>query len=702
MKNKKSPKYTTKVLYQYAGTNVFPKPDEENNQVLNNIPDPSSYFKFIADPRNQKLLEDYKKQGYSYSSDNNGDNIKFERPTGEYNLSKGFKFANAGMDLVTGIANKIGDIKDSRSQYKQYLESIQPKITNNSNQDGLNSNPIFFQKGGQAVNPIMAEAGEVYQSPEGSIAKIPDHMDTHDDKSGGVQVNDAFRILEDTGDKRSDIPSKLLKLDPIEIMELTGAKTKKATTHSKAFELGGKNSDKLTKETEKYLKLNMASIEQSSNDKYAKNSMELNFKRLDTIPTKGEIFDKLFEHQEDVKNRFNIANPKEKAQTGGEQAFNRRFLETLKRVVNGGTVEKEPLTISPPSIPPFGNEYIGDMNKDLYPWDMDREWNSGVNPTIIRGNQPPTQAPFDNGAMLPPYINNYDINDNTQEKEPFIVTQPQMIDMRRRNINFPVDNTGLDMVPWELNPNNPQAENANNTNNIKFKTQSRVTAAIPQPSSQFKAPLRWYDVATPITSFVDALRRRNVKYNGINLTAPQAKYLNPLPALQEGQRSYNAALESLPDNQVGYGNLANLFGKKYGLDNQVMGQYDNANNGIWNQNEAARVNIRNAQEQSDQQSREVFDNKIVNGLEAQRQQLLRSMNDLTTTIAQNAKYNREGNLLMKLFPNYNQQGIFNGNQRNVMSPVGGMTAQAKIDLLTKQGIKLTPSQKIAILAGTQS
>ncbi len=56
---------------------------------------------------------------------------------------------------------------------------------------------------------------------------------------------------------------------------------------------------------------------------------------------------------------------------------------------------------------------------------------------------------------------------------------------------------------------------------------------------------------------------------------------------------------------------------------------------------------------------------------------------------------------MKLFPNYNQQGNPNGNQRYITNPVGNVTAQAKIDQLEKSGVKLTPTQKLAILQGTK-
>lgn len=902
MKKKKSPKYVTTGTYQSGGSNnlLWSTPPDINGNYPQNpgmvkpTPDPAlldAYTKFINDPRNKQLLDQYKKNGYSYSSDNNGANIKFERPTGVFDLSKGFQGANAGIDLITGIANKVGDLKDSRDQYKQYLQSIQPQEGANPYQDGKNDAPIFYGKGGMnkyqvgglksynpnlaskdapflqwynkntlegkngipfsdkidydyysyfrngdyknyqgghfpdtykrpnhetfsnesiysvpenpggswngdqyipnmktgGINikkshrglftkeakaagmsvqeyashvlankdeystavekraqfahnfaatggevspakakiilhdkevkghpltdkqrrffgylsnkqvggdnsqqpPIMAEAGEVYQNPQGSIAKIPDSMDDHDDASGGVQVNDAHRILEDTGDKRSDMPSQLLRLSPDMVKKLTGAKTNKTLTHSKAYEAGAKESDRLTKQTQNILQKNVDTIDRSPNDQYAKNSLELNFKRLDTIPTKGEIFDKLFDHQEAVKGKYNIANPPAEAkygkmktaQNGSDSSFNNKFARTLSQVTGDGS-------LVPPQ--PFGNEYSGDLNADLYPFDFDKDWNSGINPLNINNPQTPSTLPYD-GPQFPPYTNERFNN----------LPNP----LSSNNGQSPIGNLRLMTVPgkFSMTTSNPglSTDIPDYGSNLHPARSNGATANIPQSSSPFNVPLHWYDVATPIAAFTDALRRRSVKYNGIQLTAPQAKYVNPLPQLQQGQESYNAALDNLPANGVGYANAANLFTRKYSMDNNILANTNNINNGIWNNNEQARVNTKNAQSQSDAQSRQTFDNQVAGGIEAQRQQLLRSMGDLTTTIAQNAKYNREGNLLMKLFPNFNQQGNYNGNKYNFQSPVANAaTPQSKIDALEKQGIKLSPSQKLAILTGT--
>lgn len=954
MKKKKSPKYVTTGTYQSGGSNnlLWSTPPDINGNYPQNpgmvkpTPDPAlldAYTKFINDPRNKQLLDQYKKNGYSYSSDNNGANIKFERPTGVFDLSKGFQGANAGIDLITGIANKVGDLKDSRDQYKQYLQSIQPQEGANPYQDGKNDAPIFYGKGGMnkyqvgglksynpnlaskdapflqwynkntlegkngipfsdkidydyysyfrngdyknyqgghfpdtykrpnhetfsnesiysvpenpggswngdqyipnmktgGINikkshrglftkeakaagmsvqeyashvlankdeystavekraqfahnfaatggevspakakiilhdkevkghpltdkqrrffgylsnkqvggdnsqqpPIMAEAGEVYQNPQGSIAKIPDSMDDHDDASGGVQVNDAHRILEDTGDKRSDMPSQLLRLSPDMVKKLTGAKTNKTLTHSKAYEAGAKESDRLTKQTQNILQKNVDTIDRSPNDQYAKNSLELNFKRLDTIPTKGEIFDKLFDHQEAVKGKYNIANPPaeakygkmKKAQNGSQnRQFAQQFADGLAQVTGDTTLSNLPPDANVnmpnrvaqlPVQPQFQTPANGDINAADYNGqgntegttqrfgDKTYQFHKGVwnDITPYTQNQYPQFTGKD--VNIEDYYGNGNKEGATQQFGPdnytftnghWDTTIP-MVDLG----HLQPDGTNLNLrtVPgkFSMTTSNPglSTDIPDYGSNLHPTRSNGATANIPQSSSPFNAPLHWYDVATPIAAFTDALRRRSVKYNGIQLTAPQAKYVNPLPQLQQGQESYNAVLDNLPANGVGYANAANLFTRKYSMDNNILANTNNINNGIWNNNEQARVNTKNAQSQSDAQSRQTFDSQVAGGIEAQRQQLLRSMGDLTTTIAQNAKYNREGNLLMKLFPNFNQQGNYNGNKYNFQSPVANAaTPQSKIDAIEKQGIKLSPSQKLAILTGT--
>lgn len=575
---------------------------------------------FIKDPKNASILEEYKKQGYSISTE--GDSLKFQRGKGIFDFNPIVKGANKLIDVTTAIANKIGDIKGARDEYKQYLESIQPEITDEQD-NRTNTQPIYFKTGGKSRQSILAEAGEVYESVYGDIKKIPDHMDTHDDSSGGVEVQDASRVLEDTGDKRDDLPSKILEISPDKLFDLIGVKSKKPVTHSKAFELASKVSDKEAKFTEKFLKRNVDSLDKSPNDIYAKNSMEANMKKLSNIKTKGEIFDTLFDHQESIKKFFNINDSGKEAQNG-KDVYKER-LDYLNKMR---------------SRQALGNE-VDDPNVDYEKLYME---------TLKKASR----EALGNGARNSRVV-------TTPAKMKSAITVPELEGENKVKFTYPNGDPGE-----ILRDDSTDTSNVSRDFNQNSETQSINT--IPSPSSQFKEPLRWYDTTTPTTAFIDALRRTNVKYNPVEFTTPKAKYLDPTQALQEGQESYNAALKTLPANGVGYANAANIFGKKYSIDNKILPDYDNANNGIWNQNQMQISSIKNSQNIANQSARETFEKKQLAGMEAQRQQLLRSMDDITTTIAQNAKYNREGQLLMKLFPNFNKEGNYNGNKYIFTSP----------------------------------
>jgi hypothetical protein len=149
----------------------------------------------------------------------------------------------------------------------------------------------------QGVPPAELEAGEIYSSTEGTINKISDKGNTHED--GGEIVLDADRILEDTSDKRTDVASKNLKVLPEELKDSFGVTVKKPVTHSKAFEIVSAYYEKKAKKIENVLKKNKKSI--NWNDKYAENSLNINAKNLQSIPTDQSIFDTLFEIQEAKK-----------------------------------------------------------------------------------------------------------------------------------------------------------------------------------------------------------------------------------------------------------------------------------------------------------------------------------------------------------------------------------------------------------------
>jgi hypothetical protein len=174
-------------------------------------------------------------------------------------------------------------------------------------------------------------------------------------------------------------------------------------------------------------------------------------------------------------------------------------------------------------------------------------------------------------------------------------------------------------------------------------------------------------VAGPIAGLLEG--RIPAKYNPVEYNQVRLKQLNPLPSLQAGERNYNAALDFLPQNSQGFANTANVFTQKYNTDNQTLGQYENINADKKDKESLYNANVRDRQSQADQQAREVFERKYLMSKEALRDQRAQSMDELYTRLAQNRKLNREGNLLMQLFPAFDQYGEHNGYQIPIRNPL---------------------------------
>lgn len=575
-----------------------------------------------------------------------------------------------------------------------------------------NINNTFAQNGGGMNRPITAEAGEVYKDINGGMNKIPDHMDTHDDTSGGVQVDNAAQVLEDTGDKRNDIDSKLLLIKPKEMLDISGLKTTKPITHSKAFELMTKDADKNSKYIQNFLKKNANSLQSSSNDFYAKNSMDLNTNLLGAVPTQADIFNKLFAHQEDIKAKYQIDNEgNQEMQNGGDayktkldkldslraqqalgnntdntdynQQYNNLFQKASRDALGNPQTNQGVVAPDTQGI----RAYTGDINdKSNASIHTDAEWNQFAKDSGFTGN---TNRDFQthlfnmNGSNGGPNIQNSILGLHNQfgnpNTPPSDKSMYNWIDGRLghrwdkayesfyANKN-PQDNsqTPTDANDYFSSNTTPQQVPQNQPNLGAFGQPQGQTNK--NPDNSFNAPLQWYDTAAATYGLIDSFGRRSTPYDGVNLNTPKAKYQNPLPVLQQGQADYNSVINTLPQNGVGMANAANVFGKKYALNDQVLGSYENINNNIWNNNESAVVNTKNAQSQADLQSRQLFEQKQLQGIENQRQQFFQSLKDLTGTIGSNAKYNREGNLLMKLFPAFTQNGQYDGYKYNFTNP----------------------------------
>jgi hypothetical protein len=205
---------------------------------------------------------------------------------------------------------------------------------------------------------------------------------------------------------------------------------------------------------------------------------------------------------------------------------------------------------------------------------------------------------------------------------------------------------------------------------------------IQQPRSRFNEPLRWYDVASPVNAYMAALEREPGKYNPAEFNQLRYKLLDPTVALQQNQADFNAAVDatqSLAPNNPGAAaaNIANLAASKYAANNQVLGNYENQNAQIKNNEITYNTQVRDKNSLADQQARELFENKVLTSKAIQQEQKLTALDSLYKTIAENRALNRNGNLIMKFSRAFDQYGDYNGYAPIFTTPpAAGIQTQA--------------------------
>jgi hypothetical protein len=520
------------------------------------------------------------------------------------------------------------------------------------------------QEGLELENPQLAELeqGEIYQDINGDISKISDYAPRHE--YGGVLVDDAHRILEDTSDKRTDFVSRELKLTPEEIFNITGFKPKSSLTHSKAFEVASEYWDKKYKHLEKKVKdtLNYAV---DTNSTYAKNALDFNNQQLNSIPSKQELFDSLFDYQEKKKKEMGALNDNEMFATGGSRSpykvkpVGYGDLTKMNDYVKAYNQEQGTNFSSIAQVQKHRTENFPELVQDYYV-------NQGGIPTNKHASLLGTnQVDFSNVPLNKILEGDYDkLWGNRQiipRKQKFKNEDEWFQYLKMRPV---VTSNGKQYV-YEGNntymtPEYEQAELPVEQPPAQESEQNQSSSSIPSQRSRFNEPLRWYDVASPIENLINS-DRIPVRYDAPEVTYSDPKYLNPLPTLQGATADYNSLLQKLPASGVGYGNAASVYSAKYNADNQVLGQYDNLNNQIYNKWAQYQDAMRNQQAAYDYTARQQFEQKQLGSLEKQRQQRAISRGDLYNTLAQNRKLNREGDLVMSMFNFYDQYGNYTGN-----------------------------------------
>lgn len=519
------------------------------------------------------------------------------------------------------------------------------------------------------------------------MIKIADNAPTHEE--GGVNVNNQVeveagevvtldggeveRVLENTSTLRKDVVSKSLKITPSKFEAMFGFKVKKTLSHADALEEADKYYTGKRKKIENKLNQAVDILDKRPHDHYANNSVDLNLKTAPSIPDKDAIFDLLFEHQENIKGMLNVQP--QRAQFGGKYIAKTGLelpIDPYKgdKHDNKGRSKKLPTKTSNRSK--YDEKTWNDIKKALgYTGkDDNKEFQKFLDkkfPDLVEKFHSETDPegygiPVVTGKKLDGILG---VRWDAIAEEALKRVNPPQTELTK------VDNS-LPAMP--ASPAIPTAVEEEVTPDSPFKL--NVPSNRP---SRFNEPLRWNDVAGPLMSWASS-DRIGAQYNPVELNRIKLKQLNPTPALEAGQRDFNAAIGVLPNTGAGMANVTNAFASKYSLDNQVISQYENANVGIRNQEEQYNAGVGDRQSVADAQSRGTFEQHMLAGKEAQRQQKLKSFDDLFTRVALNRKLNREGNLLMQLAPNFDQYGEYNGNQRLLRNPMGNTpTSGAKVE-----------------------
>jgi hypothetical protein len=554
------------------------------------------------------------------------------------------------------------------------------------------------QEGLELQNPQLAELeqGEIYEDINGDISKISDSAPTHDD--GGVLVDDAHRILEDTSDKRTDYVSKELKLSPEEIFNVTGFKPKSSLTHSKAFEVSSEYWDRKYKHLEKKVK-DTLDYAADTNSTYAKNSLDFNNQQLTSIPSKQELFDNLFEYQEKKKEQMNALNNNNMFATGGAKSPYKVKPEgygDLTKMADAIKAYNEAAGTNFTSI-----AQVQKHRTETYPeLTIDYYKNQGINPTnkhvkLLGTNDIDFSQVADDKILEGDYDKLWGNRQLIPTKKKFKNEDEWFQYLKMRPV---VTSNGKQYVyeggntyttpEYEQGTTPPPAQQPS----TPPSNTTEEPSIQPSQRSRFNEPLRWYDVAHPIENLINS-DRIPVRYDIPEITYSQPKYQNPLPTLQGATADYNTILQKLPANAVGYGNAASVYSSKYNTDNQVLAQYDNINNDIYNKTRLYEDQMRNQQSANDYAARQQFEQKYLNSLEKQRQQRALSRGDIYNTLAKNRVLNREGNLAMQMFNFFDENGNYTGNPY-VFNSLANQNNPIRTDPKTGQKWYVNPETKI--------
>jgi hypothetical protein len=564
---------------------------------------------------------------------------------------------------------------------------------------------VPMQTGGtpevEGVGPSQGDAeleqGEVFQSQQGTIQKVAESEDRHE-QGGSVQPN-VHRVLEDTADKRKDKDSKLLRITPTEAKAIVGFKPKETVSHSKLYEKATEFYDKKLRKSEKRIETNLKYIK-NNGGQYAQNSLELNLKLLSSLPTKEQLFDTIYQHQETVKAMHNISNNTDsKAKTGGKFIPKFQNAGEVPKPYAGGLTKAGRIT---PTGLDNAFTFDGGLAAYINAWKP-----AGLDLTGYTDNAQAQGAVYDFLLQNDPdviremWLNSGNTAKGINENLPKVFNRDYLSDMDNLKKLRDAYTDGMfgrrTLVPPPPPPQ-PQAPPVNNTPDVNtpYDTPEGITP------SKFNMPLKWYDIAGNVANYLSSAERIPVSFEQLDRDPLRVHELNPQPALDANTGDFRAVASQLPNDGVGFANQANLLSNKYKVNNEIVGQYANQNATRADQIDMVNSNNKFQLDQFNLSLRDRAVNQQLQGMEVQRQSKLNAFDDYLTKLAQNAAFNRNGNLILQLTPFFDQNGKFNGNkyifqdQGNGIATVSDKKTGKVIKTITQDGVGTTQQVKTYI------
>lgn len=586
-------------------------------------------------------------------------------------------------ELVELDENTAIDYALRNKEYKQF--ATEKEAFDYANNGYKKKIKMQFKEGGylQDMPNAELEQGEVFQTQQGGITKVPESEPRHED--GGSPQANVSRVLEDTSDKRKDIDSRLLLINPDQAFRLTGFKPKKSVSHSKLYEQANESYTKQLNTFEKKIKDNMDFIKYKNGGVFAQNALNENIKMLEAMPKPIDIFDTIYAHQEEVKQRYNITNDTNQAKTGGRKLpmyqtgtspkkgetrfdpndqYSQQAWDGTKWVKTSeygkpapsaqtGTISYIKGKAKKVDKQPAGSKQVGEDAQNIYYGIPGTDSYSTVPKTTYGKKTTKTDEEYIAG------LTNYSWDDLVKNK--IVADTPANKTIYDKysseyDYSYIPKPKSMTATPPPVVVDEPVKGGTPTTTTRKYDFNKKATP------SRFNEPLRWYDTMPSMLNYLSSLGRTPVDLEQLQYEPINTREESWLPQIMQTEGDFQTALRSIPmDGGTGQANIANLLAQKYSADQQAIAGVESRNKAKNDQTNAINAQGRMQMNATNLGLRDTFNNRILQGKEVQRVSKLNAFDDYATMVAQNAKLNREGNLLMQLTPYFDQFAEFNGN-----------------------------------------